>query len=110
MSEDNLNQFTIKLDDHEIYLRESTTHVGFVQSFSQGEVTLRISDGWHRTELDISFDRLLQLRELVNAAIDNAFELNPELKCPACGYTAADAEFHGDHKHCRNFPLFPSET
>ena len=35
MSDDPLNQFTIKLDDHEIYLRESTTHIGAIQSSSK---------------------------------------------------------------------------
>ena len=26
----------------------------------------------------------------------------PESRCPACGYTKADAQFHGDHHLCRN--------
>ena len=30
-------------------------------------------------------------------------------RCPACGYTEADRQFHGDHWRCSRYPFFPIE-
>ena len=46
------------------------------------------------------------LRDLIDGMLDDH---DTTARCGACGYTLADAQVHGDHKLCRNYPFFQWE-
>jgi hypothetical protein len=99
----------IKIGDHQM-----TTHNGadlYVcgNGTDDGDVQVKaIADGCV-VSFDLSVDELQQFQRMIGEAVREAFDVHPDLKCPACGYTRDIAMYSGDHQTCRRFPFFPGE-
>ena len=85
-------------DSSHIYLHDDES--------AEGSIKISLVDGNLQVSVDVSFDRLASLRDLINHALD---ELDDKRKCPECGYTLEDAKFNLDHRICRKFPYFQYE-
>lgn len=77
---------------------------------SNDEIRISFVEGNVQAWRDFPLVELMQLRSMINDGIEELFRLNQDIKCPDCGYTQYDADFHGDHRVCRRFPFFPGET
>ncbi len=99
----------IKIGDHSMVLQHGAEIYVCANGTDDGGVRISVVVSGCSLNVDMSVDELQRFRSLIGDAINEAFEVQPELRCPACGYTFEDAKLHGDHRVCRRFPFFPGE-
>lgn len=99
----------IKLSEH-MMTTENGTHLYVTDNGSDdGQVTIRAIASGCCLNVDLTVDELQRFQRLIGDAINEAFKVQPALKCPACGYDKDTAMYAGDHRNCRRFPFFPGE-
>lgn len=99
----------MRLDEHMAILANCHAYVTSTDDADDDIAIVFVGNGTQQ-RIDLSVIDAMRFRDLLNAGITNAFEVCEELRCPACGYTWEDARMHGDHRTCRQFPFFPSES
>ena len=62
------------------------------------------------SSVDLEISDAIKLRDELTRIIIDTFHCDESIRCPECGYTLEDAQFHLDHHHCRNYPFFPGES
>lgn len=99
----------IPISDHSMVLRYGADIYICANGADDGDVRISVVVGGCSLNVDMSIDELQQFRSMIGDVINEAFKVQPELRCPACGYTFEKAKLHGDHNICRRFPFFPGE-
>lgn len=100
----------VEISDYSMELRHGAEVYVCANGVDDGDVRISVVASGCSMNVDLSIDELERLQEMVAGAIEEAFEVQPELRCPACGYTFNDAKLHGDHRNCRRYPFFPGES
>ena len=96
--------------NHEFMCEVTNAHFYISSEDSENDlIKLSWISGTLSQNVDIKFNDLIQMRDTINNAIQEVFELN-EICCPACGQTRDEAMLINDHKTCRKFPFFPGES
>jgi len=99
----------ITIGDHCLQLNHGVEAIICDTEDCDGEIRLQFISAGLTARVDMTVDKLQRLQSLLGDAIIDAFESQPRLRCPCCGYTKADADVAGDHQNCRRYPFFPGE-
>lgn len=99
----------IKISDHSLRLQCGAEIFVCANGLDDGDLRISVVNAGCSLNVDLSVDELQKFRSLIGDAITEAFRVQPDLRCPACGYSIEDARFNGDHKLCRRYPFFPGE-
>lgn len=59
---------------------------------------------------DLTIVDVLAIRDELTRIVTDFMREDKTIRCPACGYTWDDAQFHNDHRNCRRYPFFPDES
>lgn len=100
----------ITIGDHCLQLSHDVEAIICDTEDCDGEIRLQFISAGLSARVDMTVDNLQRLQSLIGDVIIDAFESQPGLRCPACGYTKAEADAVGDHQNCRRYPYFPNET
>jgi len=99
----------IPISDHSLDLEHGATLYVCDSGCDDGDIRISVVVCGCSLNVDMSIVDLMRFRRLLADAYREAFDVQPELKCPACGYDRDTADLAGDHQTCRLFPFFPGE-
>ncbi len=98
-----------KINDHEMTTRDRHSVLIYDYGMDDDTVAIKFHDCGLSAGIDMTIDELVEFRDLLTEAVNDAFRVRPDTQCPCCGYTWEDAKMHGDHRICRRYPFFPGE-
>lgn len=99
----------VPISDHSLDLEHGATLYVCDSGCDDGDIRISVVVCGCSLNVDMPMVDLMRFRRMLADAYNEAFYVQPAIKCPACGYDWDTAKLAEDHQTCRNYPFFPSE-